>query len=90
MFFREGILIHSESDFFDEKLGIILNLTGKVSDSQYDNISGLIHSVDDQVGNILVQNGIISKDELKEAVIYRIQTDCGFFIFHQYPEMSLF
>jgi len=73
MFFHEGRLIHSESNFFDEKLGIILNLIGKVSDSQYDNISGLIHSADDQVGNILVQNGIISKDDLKEAVLYRIK-----------------
>ncbi|MEN8223645.1 MAG: DUF4388 domain-containing protein [Acidobacteriota bacterium] len=73
MFFSDGRLIHSESDFFDEQLGIILNLTGKVSDSQYDNISGLIHSADDQVGNILVQNGIISKDDLKEAVLYRMK-----------------
>lgn len=73
MFFRNGILIHSESDFFDERLGVILNLTGKVSDLQYDNISGLIHSADDQVGNILVQNNIISKDELKEAIFYRIK-----------------
>ena len=73
MFFQDGRLIHSESNFFDEKLGIILNLIGKVSDSQYDNISGLIHSADDQVGTILVQNGIISKDDLKEAVLYRIK-----------------
>ncbi|MCK5222799.1 MAG: tetratricopeptide repeat protein [Candidatus Aminicenantes bacterium] len=71
MFFKNGKLIQSDSDFFDERLGVILNLTGKVSDSQYDNISGLIHSIDDQVGTILVQNGIISKDELKEAVLYR-------------------
>ena len=73
MFFKDGNLIHSESDFFDERLGVILNLTGRVSDSQYDNISGLIHSVDDQVGTVLVQNGIISKDDLKEAVQYRIK-----------------
>jgi len=73
MFFRNGKLIHSESDFFDERLGVILNLTGKVSDSQFENISGLIHSVDDQVGTVLVQNDIISKDELKEAVLYRIK-----------------
>ena len=73
MFFRNGKLIHSESDFFDERLGVILNLTGKVSDSQYDNISGLIHSVDDQVGTVLVQNDIISKDELRGAILYRIK-----------------
>ncbi len=72
MFFRNGKLIHSESDFFDEKLGVILNLTGKVSDSQYDNISGLMHSGDDQVGTVLVQNDIISKDDLKSAILYRV------------------
>jgi len=71
MFFRGGRLIHCKSDFFDESLGVILNLIGKVSDSQYDNISGLIHSVDEQVGTVLVQNGIISREDLEEAVRYR-------------------
>jgi len=73
MFFINGKLIHCESNFFDERLGVILNLTGKISDSQYDNISGLIHSSDDQIGTVLVQNDIISKDELKEAILYRIK-----------------
>ncbi|MCK4890076.1 MAG: DUF4388 domain-containing protein, partial [Candidatus Aminicenantes bacterium] len=33
MFFLNGKLIHCESNFFDERLGVILNLTGKISDS---------------------------------------------------------
>jgi len=72
LYFKNGRLIHGESDFFCEKLGVILNLTGKVSDSQYDNISGLIHSADNRVGEILVQNRIISKSELKDSILYRV------------------
>jgi len=73
MYFRDGDLVFSDSEFFDEKLGVILNLIGKVSDSQYDNISGLIHSADEQVGAILVQNGIISDGDLREARMYRMK-----------------
>ncbi|MEN8153529.1 MAG: DUF4388 domain-containing protein [Acidobacteriota bacterium] len=73
IFFRNGDLIFAESNLFDEKIGVILNLTGKIVDSQYDYVSGLIHSADKQVGEILVQTGQISKKDLKEATRYQVK-----------------
>ena len=71
LYFEKGQLIYATSNMFDERLGVILHLTGKLSDQQYDYISGLAHSINQEVGKILLQNNFINKSDLKETVIYQ-------------------
>lgn len=73
LYFENGHLIHATSNMFDERLGVILHLTGKLSDEQYEYISGLAHSVNREVGKILLQNNFINKSDLKETMIYQIR-----------------
>ena len=69
--FIDGNLAAAQSNVFDEQIGVILHLTGKINQDQYDFISGLAQSVDHEVGDILVQNHFITRGDLKKALVYK-------------------
>ena len=73
LYFNDGNLVFAESSAFDEKLGITLYLLGKISEEQYNYISGLAQSMDLRVGEILIQNNFISENDLAVAMIYLIK-----------------
>jgi len=73
LFFNDGDLIFAQSDVFDERIGVLLYLLGKINDQQYDYISGLAHSVDTEVGKILVQNRFITGDDLYYATLFQMR-----------------
>ncbi len=70
--FKKGVLVSARSSKLDEKIGVILHLTGKISEAQYDNISGLVqvHGSDQEVGEILVQTNFITPADLSDALLY--------------------
>ena len=69
-YFIGGILISASSTKLDEKISFILQLTGQISEEQFDTISGLLHGEDREVGEILVQNNFVNREELEAAMIY--------------------
>ena len=73
LYFKSGELVNAKSNIFAEKLGVILFLLGKITEEEYENIGGLAHSVDDQVGDILIQNNFISDDDLMYAKEYQVK-----------------
>jgi len=73
LYFKSGELVNAKSDIFDEKLGVILFLLGKITEEEYENIGGLAHSVDDQIGDILIQNNFISNEDLMYAKAYQVK-----------------
>jgi len=73
LFFLNGDLIFARSDIFDERIGVLLYLLGKINDQQYDYISGLVHSVDLEVGKILVQNNFISTEDLHFSTLFQMK-----------------
>ncbi|MCI0470164.1 MAG: DUF4388 domain-containing protein, partial [Candidatus Aminicenantes bacterium] len=70
LYFHNGDLIAAASTKLDEKIAVILHLIGKIDENQYDNISGLVQGSNRAVGEILVQNNFIGKDDLYMAQIY--------------------
>ena len=73
LFFLDGVLVSAQSDRMDERIGVILYLIGKISQDVFDNMSGLVHSVNQELGEILVQNGLISKHDLYSARRYLVR-----------------
>jgi tetratricopeptide (TPR) repeat protein len=69
--FIDGKLAAAHSTVFNDQIGVILHLTGKINQDQYDFISGLAQSADQVVGDILVQNHFISEGELQKAIVYK-------------------
>lgn len=70
LYFLNGDLIAASSTKLDEKIAVILHLIGKIDENQYDNISGLVQGSNRAVGEILVQNNFIGKDDLHAAQVY--------------------
>lgn len=70
LYFIEGDLVFAKSSKLDERIGVILHLTGKISEKQYDNISGLLHGSDREVGEILVQNHFVDREDVRSAMMY--------------------
>ena len=68
--FSDGDLIAAKSTKLDERIAVVLHLTGKINEKQYDNISGLLHGTDQDVGEILVQNHFVTRDDLHAAMMY--------------------
>ena len=71
LFLKKGYLISAKSNIFDDRIGVILYLLGKFDVEQYDFISGLIHSPENEVVKILISNNLVSKDELNDARSYQ-------------------
>lgn len=70
LFFIEGDLVAAKSSKLDERIAVVLHLTGKINEKQYDNISGLVHGSDQEVGEILIQNNFVRKEDLRAAMMY--------------------
>ncbi|MCK4834991.1 MAG: DnaJ domain-containing protein, partial [Candidatus Aminicenantes bacterium] len=73
LFFEDGDLIYAKSDIFDERINVILYLLGKISDQQYEYITGLGQSVDLEVGRILIENNFITEDDLFYTTLFQIR-----------------
>ena len=71
LFFYKGNLVYSRSDSLSEQLGEMLFVLGKINKDQYDHISGLAHSGDNIVGEILVQSNFITEEDLTFARIHQ-------------------
>ena len=71
LFLKKGYLMSAKSNIFDDRIGVILYLLGKFDREQYDFISGLIHSPENEVVKILISNNLVSKDELNDARSYQ-------------------
>jgi len=69
--FNSGNIVKAESNSFDEKLGVILNLLSIISDSHYEYVSGLIYSKSDELERILLSEHFITKSDLRKAKEYR-------------------
>ncbi len=70
LYLLDGILVSARSSQLDERIGVVLYMIGKISEELYNNISGLVHSVDKEVGEILVQNHFVSRQDLYSARVY--------------------
>jgi tetratricopeptide (TPR) repeat protein len=73
LYFTEGVLVYAKSSKMDERIGVILHLTGKINEKQYDNISGLLHGSDRQAAEILIQNHFASREDVRSAMLYLIR-----------------
>lgn len=73
LFFSEGMLVYARSSAFNEQLGVILHLLGKINEEQYDYISGLAHSPDEDVGEILIRDHFVSEEDLRDVFLYQLK-----------------
>lgn len=71
IYFKNGYICSAESNSFDEKLGVIMNLLGIISESHYDYISGLINIRRDKLTEILLNEHLATKKELNKSLIYQ-------------------
>lgn len=73
LYFQDGDLVFARSDVFDERIGVILYLLGKLDDQQYEYIRKLYHSNDLEIGDILVQNQFITRDDLFYTTLFQMK-----------------
>lgn len=73
LYFQDGDLVFASSDVFDERIGVILYLLGKLDDKQYEYIHKLSHCNDLEIGNILVQNNFITRDDLFYTTLFQMK-----------------
>lgn len=71
LYIKQGYLVSVRSNVFDDRIGVILYLLEKIDVAQYDFFSGLIHSPDDEVVRILINNNLVSKEDLSTAMNYQ-------------------
>jgi len=71
--FSEGKLVYATSTRFDEKILIILHLMGRISEEQYNLISGLQQYSDEEICAILLQNHYVSIKDLYYARVYQFR-----------------
>jgi len=73
LYFQDGDLVFARSDVFDERIGVILYLLGKLDDQQYEYIRKLYHCNDLEIGDILVQNQFITRDDLLYTTLFQMK-----------------
>lgn len=73
LYFQDGDLVFARSDVFDERIGVILYLLGKLDDQQYEYIRKLSHCNDLEIGDILVQNNFITRDDLFYTTLFQMK-----------------
>lgn len=71
--FSDGDLTAAKSTKLEEKIPVVLHLTGKINEKQYDNVSGLLYGTDLEVGEILVRNHFVTGDDLHAAMMYLVR-----------------
>lgn len=71
--FSNGDLVSASSTVFDERIGVLLYLLGKISESQYEYINHLGQRSDREIGNILVDNQFISREDLFFARLFQMR-----------------
>ncbi|MCU0236708.1 MAG: DUF4388 domain-containing protein [Acidobacteria bacterium] len=71
--FLDGKLANGMSTRFDEKLSVILHLMGRISEEQYNFLSGLHQFSDDQVAGILLDQNFAKKKDIYYARIYQLR-----------------
>ncbi len=71
--FKKGKISFAYSNSFDERLAVILNLLGFISESQFDHLSGFIFSNDTKLKEQLLNDHLVDKNELLEADEYRMR-----------------
>jgi tetratricopeptide (TPR) repeat protein len=71
--FQDGDLVFASSDVFDERIGVILYLLGKLNDQQYEYIRKLVSCNDLEIGNILVQNRFVTRDDLFYTTLFQMK-----------------
>jgi tetratricopeptide (TPR) repeat protein len=71
--FMDGKLANGMSTRFDEKLSVILHLMGRITEEQYNFLSGLHQFSDDQVAGILLDQNFAKKKDIYYARIYQLR-----------------
>lgn len=73
LYFMDGTLVFARSSQLDERIGVVLYMIGKISQELYDSLSGLVHSIGQEVGEILEQNHFVSQEDLDQARTYLVR-----------------
>jgi hypothetical protein len=71
--FMNGTLANGMSTRFDEKLPVILHLMGRITEEQYNFISGMHQFSDDQVAGILIDQNLAKKKDVYYARLYQLR-----------------
>ncbi len=72
LFFQEGFLVYAKTNHPLELLGEVLFRLGKLSKQCFDRIDEYIEPKK-SIGTVLVENGLITKESLKEGLIYQMR-----------------
>jgi hypothetical protein len=75
VFLRDGAVIHASSTDRQDSLGIFLHRTGRIDAGEYTLTDGLrASSPDKRLGELLIENGILSPQQLYEAIQEQIRS----------------
>ena len=74
IYFIDGNLIFARTTVIQERLGEILFKIGKIDSSQFKHVLGLIEKQTQKIGEILIQNRILTQQEVTSALYYQMRT----------------
>jgi curved DNA-binding protein CbpA len=74
VFFLKGNIIFARTNVLQERLGEILFKLDKIDQEQYLNIHKMLENKRDRIGQILIQEGILSHKDLQTGLLYQTRS----------------
>ncbi len=74
IFFLKGNIIFARTNVLQERLGEILFKLGKIDQDQYLNIHKMLENKRDRIGQILIQEGILSHEDLTAGLLFQTRS----------------